>query len=115
MLAKDGLKGVWNANEPAVLPEAFFVAHPELRGPRIDQTNRSRKTYYAPSVDQPETLRMYREAMQSLLKICPEVERVTGSPPTPAPASIGRRHSIPGSTATPTFAIAPCRNASRAF
>ena len=75
VLAKDGLKGVWNANEPAVLPEAFFVAHPELRGPRIDQTNRSRKTYYAPSVDQPETLRMYREAMQSLLKICPEVEQ----------------------------------------
>ena len=75
ILAKYGLKGVWNANEPAVMPEAFFTAHPELRGPRIDQPNRSRKPYYAPSVDQPETLRMYREAMQSLLKTCPEVEQ----------------------------------------
>jgi hypothetical protein len=57
------------------MPEAFFAAHPELRGPRIDQPNRSRKPYYAPSVDEPETLRMYREAMQSLLKTCPEVEQ----------------------------------------
>jgi hypothetical protein len=75
VLAKYGLKGVWNANEPAVMPEAFFAAHPELRGPRIDQPNRSRRPYYAPSVDEPETLRMYREAMQSLLKTCPEVEQ----------------------------------------
>jgi hypothetical protein len=75
VLAKYGLKGVWSANEPAVMPEAFFAAHPELRGPRIDQPNRSRKPYYAPSVDEPETLRMYRESMQSLLKTCPEVEQ----------------------------------------
>jgi hypothetical protein len=75
ILGKYGLKGVWSANEPAVMPEAFFTAHPELRGPRIDQPNRSRKPYYAPSVDEPETLRMYREAMQGLLKTCPEVEQ----------------------------------------
>ena len=75
ILAKDGLKGVWNANEPGVLPEAFFTAYPELRGPRIDQANRSRKVYFAPNVDDPETLRLYRESMQMLLKTCPEVEQ----------------------------------------
>jgi len=75
VLAKYGLKGVWSANEPAVMPEAFFIARPELRGPRIDQANRSRKPYFAPNVDQPETLRMYRDAMQSLLKTCPGVEQ----------------------------------------
>jgi hypothetical protein len=75
VLAKYGLHGVWNANEPAVLPEAFFTAHPELRGPRIDQPNRSRKVYFAPAVDQPEVLRMYRDAMQQLLKSCPAVEQ----------------------------------------
>jgi hypothetical protein len=75
VLGKYGLKGVWNANEPEVMPEAFFTAHPELRGPRIDQPNRSRKTYFAPSVDEPETLRMYRDSMQLLLKTCPEVEQ----------------------------------------
>ena len=74
ILRKLGLKAVWNANEPAVMPEAFFTAHPELRGPRIDQPNRSRKARFAPSVDEPETLRMYRESMQLLLKRCPEVE-----------------------------------------
>jgi hypothetical protein len=75
ILAKYGLKGVWNANEPAVMPEAFFTAYPELRGPRIDQANRSRKVYFAPNVDEPETLRMYRDSMQLLLKSCPEVEQ----------------------------------------
>jgi hypothetical protein len=74
ILRKYGLKAVWNANEPAVMPEAFFTAYPELRGPRIDQPNRSRKARFAPSVDEPETLLMYRESMQLLLKHCPEVE-----------------------------------------
>jgi hypothetical protein len=74
ILRKYGLKGVWNANEPAVMPEAFFTAHPELRGPRIDQPNRSTRAHFAPSVDEPETLRLYRESMQLLLKHCPEVE-----------------------------------------
>ena len=56
------------------MPEAFFTAYPELRGPRIDQPNRSRKAHFAPSSDAPEMLRMYRESMQLLLKRCPEVE-----------------------------------------
>src|SRR5208282_3834683 len=60
--------------EPAVMPEAFFTAFPELRGPRIDQPNRSRKAHFAPCVDEPEALRMYRESMQLLLSRCPEVE-----------------------------------------
>ena len=75
ILRKYGLKGVWSSNEPAVLPEAFFTAYPELRGPRIDQPNRSRKAYFAPSVDDPRTLRMYRDAMQSLLSACPQIEQ----------------------------------------
>jgi hypothetical protein len=74
ILRKLGLKAVWNANEPAVMPEAFFTAYPELRGPRIDQPSRSTKAHFAPSVDEPETLRMYRESMQMLVRRCPEVE-----------------------------------------
>jgi hypothetical protein len=74
ILRKYGLKAVWHANEPAVMPEAFFTAFPELRGPRIDQPNRSRKAHFAPCVDVPETLRMYRESIQLLLARCPEVE-----------------------------------------
>jgi hypothetical protein len=75
VLSKYDMKAVWNDNEPAVMPEAFFAAYPQLRGPRIDQPNRSRKAYFAPSVDEPETLRMYRESIQLLLKTCPAVEQ----------------------------------------
>ncbi|MFT3744521.1 MAG: hypothetical protein QM785_09505 [Pyrinomonadaceae bacterium] len=74
ILRKIGLKAIWNANEPAVMPEAFFTAFPELRGPRIDQPNRSTKAHFAPSSDDPEMLKMYRESIQLLLKRCPDVE-----------------------------------------
>lgn len=74
VLRQHGLKAYWAANQPEILPEAFFVAYPHLRGPRIDQPNRSRIARFAACVDQPETLRLYREAMQALLKRCPEVE-----------------------------------------
>jgi hypothetical protein len=77
VLRKYGLKAVWNANEPAAMPEAFFTAHPALRGPRIDQANRSRKAHFAPSADDPEVLRLYRESIQLLLQRCPEVELFT--------------------------------------
>lgn len=73
VLRRLGLKAVWNANEPAVMPEAFFTAFPELRGPRIDQPSRSTKPHFAPNVDEPEMLRMYRESMQALARRCPEV------------------------------------------
>ena len=74
VLRQLGLKAYWAANEPQVMPEAFFTAYPLLRGPRVDQPNRSRVARFAPCVDQPETLRLYREAMQNLLQRCPEVE-----------------------------------------
>ena len=74
ILSRYGLKGVWSANEPAVLPEPFFAAHPEWRGPRIDHPLRSRKVYYAPNVDNSDILRMYRESVTSLLNRCPVVD-----------------------------------------
>ena len=74
ILAKYDLKAIWSANEPGILPEAFFVAHPEYRGPRIDQVTRSRKTYFAPNVANPDVLAMYREATTALLSACPQIE-----------------------------------------
>ncbi len=74
ILRKHGLKGAWNSNEPQVLPEAFFAAYPRLRGPRVDQPNRSRVPRFAPCVDEPETLRLYREALKTLWAHCPEVD-----------------------------------------
>ena len=74
ILRKFGLKAYWSANAPQVWPEAFFVEHPELRGPRVDQPNRSRNAFFAPCVDQPETIRLFGEAMRNLLARCPEVD-----------------------------------------
>jgi hypothetical protein len=74
VLRRLGLKAAYSANEPHVLPEAFFADHPDLRGPRVDHPNRSRTARFAPCVDQPATLELYREALQKLLKRLPEVE-----------------------------------------
>ncbi|MGP8244297.1 MAG: hypothetical protein ACLQVN_07235 [Bryobacteraceae bacterium] len=74
VLRRLGLKAAYTANEPHVLPEAFFADHPDLRGPRVDHPNRSRTPRFAPCVDQPATLALYREALQKLLKRLPEVE-----------------------------------------
>ena len=74
VLRRLGLKAAYIANEPHVLPEAFFAEHPDLRGPRVDHPNRSRTARFAPCVDQPGTLALYREALQKLLKRLPEVD-----------------------------------------
>jgi len=74
ILGKYDLKAIWSANEPGVLPEAFFAAHPEYRGPRIDQVTRSKKVYFAPNVANPDVLAMYRESTNALLSACPQIE-----------------------------------------
>lgn len=74
ILRKLGLKGHWGANLPQVMPEKFFTDHPELRGPRVDQPNRSKVAWFSMCVDQPETRRLYAEAMKNLLARCPEIE-----------------------------------------
>lgn len=74
ILRKLGLKAHWAANIPQVMPEAFFTVHPELRGPRVDQPNRSRTARFSMCVDQPETIRLYTVAMKNLLAHCPEIE-----------------------------------------
>ena len=73
ILRRLGLKAHWAANLPQVMPEAFFTAHPELRGPRVDQPNRSRTARFSICVDRPETLRLYAIALKNLLAHCPEI------------------------------------------
>jgi hypothetical protein len=74
ILRKLGLKGYWFTNEPQVLPEAFFLEYPHLRGPRVDQSNRARLAHFAPCADQQETLDLYADSMKRLLTECPEIE-----------------------------------------
>lgn len=74
ILRKYGLRAAYVSKEPHVIPEKFFTDHPALRGPRCDQVNRSCTARFAPCVDRPEVMQLYRESMQLLLKRCPEVE-----------------------------------------
>lgn len=73
ILKKYGLQGVYLSNEPQVLPEKAFTDHPLWRGPRVDQVNRSRTPRFAPSVDEPQVLALYRRCLADLVKRCPEI------------------------------------------
>lgn len=73
ILARLGLKGHWSSTEPQVLPEGFFQAHPKLRGPRVDQPNRARVAHFAPCVDQPEVLELYRQGLRAMFQALPTV------------------------------------------
>jgi len=61
ILRKYGLKGVWNATNPAVMPDTFFTAHPELRGPRIDRQSLAQGALRTER-GRAEMLRIYRES-----------------------------------------------------
>lgn len=74
ILRAHGLKAFYWTTEPQVLPETFFVEHPELRGPRVDHPHRSRTARFAPCTDHEQVRALYRESMQRLLERCPEVE-----------------------------------------
>ncbi|HEY9154868.1 MAG TPA: hypothetical protein VIM69_07055 [Opitutaceae bacterium] len=74
VLRRLGLKAHWASNIPQVMPEAFFTKYPLLRGPRVDQPNRSRTARFSMCVDQSDTLRLYAVAMRNLLAHCPEIE-----------------------------------------
>lgn len=76
ILRRHGLKGLFQCNEPQVLPEAVFTDHPLWRGPRVDQPNRSKLPHFAPSVDEPEVLELYRAAMAAMLRRCPEIDMI---------------------------------------
>jgi hypothetical protein len=66
-----GLKAAFFGKEPAWLPEAAYQAHPDWRGPRCEHPRRARHTYYAPCIDQPEVLAMYRKAVAELCRQAP--------------------------------------------
>ena len=77
VLRKLGLKAAFTTFEPQMLPEAVFRQHPLWRGARVDHPNRSRVSRFAPSIDNPEVLALYREAVAALVKRCPELEMLS--------------------------------------
>lgn len=71
ILKKLGLKAAFVGKEPAYLPEAVFLEHPDWRGPRCEHPRRARNAYYAPCIDQPKVLELYRNAVAELCRHAP--------------------------------------------
>lgn len=76
-LRKLGLKAAYTTFEPQILPEAVYRDHPLWRGPQVDHPLRSRVPRFAPDIDNPEVLALYRESMRKFCTACPEVEVVS--------------------------------------
>jgi hypothetical protein len=71
VLRKLNLKATFFGAEPMWLPDAVYTAHPDWRGPRCQYPPRARHDYYAPCIDRPEVLAMYRRAVATLCQLVP--------------------------------------------
>jgi hypothetical protein len=71
VLRKLGLMAALHGAEPMWLPEGVYLRHPIWRGPRVQSPIRSRHDYFAPCVDQPQVLALYRQATADLCRIVP--------------------------------------------
>ena len=74
VLRKLGLKAAFTTFEPQILPERVYESHPLWRGPEVEHPLRARVPRFAPSIDNPEVLALYRESIRILLAECPEIE-----------------------------------------
>lgn len=67
ILKEYNLKPAIFSNEPFWLPERVYRDHPQWRGARCDHPRRSTKPYFSPSIDNPEVLSMYTNAVHKLV------------------------------------------------
>jgi hypothetical protein len=71
VLKKHGLKAAFVGGEPGWLPEAVYRDHPDWRGARCEHPRRAKRAYFSPNIDNPEVLKLYREAYHQLCAIIP--------------------------------------------
>ncbi|OAM89746.1 hypothetical protein OH491_18160 [Termitidicoccus mucosus] len=77
ILRRLGLKATYSMKDPSMLPEAVFTDHPLWRGARVDHPSRSRVARFAPTIDNPEVLTLFRESVAILIRRCPEIDLFT--------------------------------------
>ena len=71
ILRKLGLKASYSGADPMWLPDGVYAAHPDWRGPRVQYVARAKRDYWAPCVDRPEVLAMYRKAVAEVCRMAP--------------------------------------------
>lgn len=79
IVSKYGLKSFYSGNEPLWLPNKVYEKHPNWRGARGDNSLRTRDLLYAPCIDQPEVLKLYRQAAYEIVKAAPSINIFTFS------------------------------------
>lgn len=73
-LREHGLRGWIHLLEPHAWSDEIFEAHPDWRGPRVEFPPRAKKPYWAPCVDHPEVLAIYRQTIARLCSELPEID-----------------------------------------
>ena len=73
IVRESGLGVAWASTDPLLLPEAFFVKYPHLRGPRVDHPRRSLEQAFSACFHQEETIDMYKNMVNELIKNVPEI------------------------------------------
>ena len=76
IVAKCGLKAAYYGNEPHWLNEKVYEKHPDWRGARCENSLRSVGMFFAPCVDNPEVLELYRKAAAKLVKEAPLIDTI---------------------------------------
>lgn len=69
ILREYNLKGAFSGIEPSYLEKGVYEAYPDWRGPACEKPKRARKAYYAPCIDNPEVLGMYRRSVKKLCEL----------------------------------------------
>jgi hypothetical protein len=77
VLGQLGLGGMYHTFEPQMLPEKVYEDHPLWRGPQVDSPPRSRVPRFAPAIESPEVLALYRESMKKLTTACPQLDTLS--------------------------------------
>ena len=76
ILEKLGMHGTFTTWDPTWMPESFFQKRPEWRGPRVDHARRSKHKRFAPCMDHPEVLALYRSTVKELLTLAPCIDSI---------------------------------------
>ncbi len=76
ILRQLGLRAVTHAVEPMWLPEGVYRAHPRWRGAQCELGRIASRPYFAPSIDEPEVLDLYRRAMKEFATVLPEIDQL---------------------------------------
>ncbi|MCL1856633.1 MAG: hypothetical protein FWF84_03190 [Kiritimatiellaeota bacterium] len=77
LVRRHGFRCAVSCIEMGIMPESFFLRHPALRGPRVDNPVCSRIPHYALCAMLPEVQDHYRQLTRKMLALVPDLDVMT--------------------------------------